>query len=84
MGFLGDLLGIGKPYRSLSSYVEENINAKKGYARGGMILKGPPQMGISLVKDTVALKKGGKVKVPAKGSKEMKDKMAKLRAMKKK
>lgn len=83
MGFLGNLLGIGKPYRSLDSYVQENIAMKKGLARGGMILKGPPQMSISLVKDTTAMNKGGKVK-PAKGSKEMKAKMAKLRAMKKK
>jgi hypothetical protein len=80
MGFLGDLLGIGKPYRSLDSYVQENINAKRGYARGGMILKGPPQMGISLLKDTVALRKGGLVK----GSKQAKAYMAKIRAMKKK
>ena len=84
MGFLGNLLGIGKPYRSLDSYVQENIAMKKGLARGGMILKGPPQMGISLVKDTTAMSKGGKVKAPKKGSKAMKEKMAKLRAMKKK
>lgn len=48
------------------------------------LLKGPPQKMGLVVKDTVAMKKGGMVKAPAKGSKAMKDKMAKLRAMRKK
>jgi len=55
------------------------------YTPSGSIMKGPPQPNvIKIIKDTVAMKKGGKVmKKPAKGSKAMKDKMAKLRAMKK-
>ena len=66
-----------------------------------LILKGLPQKMDKVIKDTVAMKKGGLVhmmpdgtmmansamrkggKVLAKGSKAMKAKMAKLRAMKK-
>jgi len=47
-----------------------------------LILKGLPQKMDKVIKDTVAMRKGGKVL--AKGSKAMKAKMAKLRAMKKK
>ena len=54
------------------------------FTPSGSIMKGPPQMNtIKIVKDTVVMKKGGKVMKPAKGSKAMKDKMAKLRSMKK-
>lgn len=94
MGWLGDLLGIGKPARSLDSYVQENIASKRGMYEGGMILKGLPQypMGkrlresFDVVKDQVnPMKKGGVVSKPKhkKGSKAAKEHMAKLRKMKK-
>jgi len=49
-------------------------------------MKGPPQKLGMVIKDTVALANGGlvKAKAPKKGSKAMKEKMAKLRAMRKK
>jgi hypothetical protein len=89
--------GLGRQLKDFVDRIQQPFlpAQAQGMAQGGMVFKNFPYGGLlpsmmpikdqvymAPIRDTIAFKKGGKVK-PKKGSAEMKARMAKLRKLKK-